>query len=179
MNLTPGVPDFKEEIWEDWESVMDIAVYISETISEHIAEPEIMSGLTDLPSMEDLEIPSPFDNSIDEKGFLQEEREELRESFESEEKPEKNHIKSILMSIWDKVLSRSKTFSVLENIGRRIYERLIQKLLPFNFTDDKTPIISGEEKKKSVETKIVEHFEEKVKESMRENMRKRMQKRIQ
>jgi len=175
MHPSVGISDFKEKTKKDWETTIDLAICLSEAIAEHIKRPEIIS-------MERFEIPGIiFDNSEtvnEERGYLQEEREKLREYFESEDKDIREKVKGTLMSVWRKIISRSSTFTRLQNIGRRIYERMIQKLLPFDFAEEDTSIWSGEEKKKSIESKLAEHFEEKIKESMRNKIQARMEQRI-
>jgi len=162
---------------------MDSAVYISETVAEHIRKPKVISGFMSSSSTEDIvpEFGSTFNTSNpleDKREYLQEEREKLQESLSSRGNIKKKAVKSALMSVWEKIVSRSDILTSLQNIGRRIYERMIQKLLPFDFADEKTPIWSGEEKKRSLESKLLEHFEDKIKESMRMKIQDRMEQQI-
>ena len=167
MHTAEDIPIFEGKVKEDCESIMDFAVYLSETIGQHIKRPEMISGL--IRSSEESK----------EKDFLKEERKELRDSLERDQNSEiREKIKSILMSVWKKIISRSNTLTGLQNVGRRIYERLVQKLLPFNFAEEDTPIWSVEEKEKSIETKLMEHFEEKIKESMRNKIQARMERQL-
>ena len=167
MHTAEDIPIFEGKVKEDCESIMDFAVYLSETIGQYIKRPEMISGL--IRSSEESK----------EKDFLKEERKELRDSLERDQNSEiREKIKSILMSVWKKIISRSNTLTGLQNVGRRIYERLVQKLLPFNFAEEDTPIWSVEEKEKSIETKLMEHFEEKIKESMRNKIQARMERQL-
>ncbi len=167
MHPTDGIPIFEGKVKEDWEGIMDLAVHLSETIGKHIEKPEIISGL----------ITSSDESKKGE--FLKQERKELRNSLEDDHDANIGEkVKSVLMSVWKKIISRSNTLTGLQNIGRRIYERLIEKLLPFNFAEEDTPIWSGEEKEKSIENKLMEHFEDKIKESMRNRIQARMEEQI-
>ncbi len=162
MHPTDGFPMFEGKVKEDWESIMDLAVHLSETIGKHIKRPAMISS----------------EESKDEK-LLEEERKKLRDHLEGDHDPDMGEkVKGVLMSVWKKIISRSNTLTRLQIIGRRIYERLIQKLLPFNFAEEKKPIWSGEEKEKSIETKLMEHFEDKIKESMRDRIQARMKQQI-
>ncbi len=183
MHPTVDISGFKE-VKEDWDSIIDLAVYLSETIGEHIKKPEIISRLIKSPSTEevDLEPANIFENSYntaDEREYLQKERRKLEDYLDGDQGPDMGEkVKGALMSVWEKIISRSKTITGLQNIGKRIYERLIEKLLPFDFTEEDTPIWSGEEKDRSIESKLAEHFEDKIKKSMRNRIRARMEQRI-
>lgn len=184
MHPTAGISGFKKMTRKDWESIMDFTVYLSETISEHIKRPKIIRNFIRSSPIEALDIdPGTLfknpESSKKNREFLQEERKKLRDLIENDYDPEiGDKIKGVLMSVWEKTISKSNTLTRLQNVGRRIYERLIQKVLPFDFAEEETPIWSGEEKKKSIETKLMEHFEEKIKESMRNRIRARMEQKI-
>ncbi len=181
MHPTLALSGFKE-VKEDCDRIIGLAVHLSETIGEHIKKPEIISRLIRPSATEDLELETIFENSdtlAEKKEYLQEERKKLRDSLDGEHDPDVGEkVKNSLMSVWEKIISRSNTITRLQNMGRRIYERLIEKLLPFNFTEEDTPIWTGEEKDRSIESKLAEHFEEKIKESMRSRIRARMEQRI-
>lgn len=184
MHPTVGISGFKEIARKDWESIMDLAVYLSETISENLERPKILSNLMKSSPTEALEIgPKTIiknsETSKEEREFLQEERKKLRAALKNDYDPKiREKVKSAMMSVWEKIVSRSNTLTTLQNVGRMVYQRMIQKLLPFEFEEEETPIWYGEKESKSIETKLMEHFEGKIKESMRNRIQARMEQKI-
>jgi len=157
---------------------MDMAVHLSETICQHIKKPSISSGsVISVPTDKfNLDLLQVFDDCEDKEGkreYLEDERDMLKGSLKKDGIADKKKVKSALMSVWDKIISRSNTIKRLNTIGRRVYERLIQKILPFDF-EEQIDILSTEECK-SLEDKLSEHFEKKIKESMRGRIQARIE----
>jgi len=185
MHTTPALSHFKERIWNDWESVFDISVHVSEAIGERLERTKVLPELIQAPSLDifDFKPADIFRKStdtekvdIDVKDFLKEEKEELRRAYENYKGLEKKEkVKSALMSVWSKMIGRSNVLKIVEKMGKRIYEKIIQMILPFDFADDNTPIWALEEESKSIESKIQDHFEEKIKESMRNKIKDRIE----
>ncbi|MFW6065153.1 MAG: hypothetical protein ACOC8Y_06230 [Candidatus Natronoplasma sp.] len=183
MHPTVDISGFKQ-VKEDWDRIIDLAVHLSEAIGEHIKKPEIISRLIKSSSAEELDLgpANIFENSdamTEKREYLQEERKKLQDYLAGDQDPDIGEkVKDTLMSVWEKIISRSNTITRLQDIGSMIYERLIEKLLPFDFTDEDTPIWSKEKKDRSTKSKLAEHFEDKIKENMRNRIRARIEQRI-
>lgn len=173
MHPTLNIYGF-EEVREDWRSILDLAVYLSETIGKHIKKPEMISRFIGSTSKNEVAV-SPtdlfedLDAAVEEtnvkKEYLQEERKKLQDAFEGDRGPDVGEkVKSTLMSVWKKMISRSNTMTRFQDIGTRIYKRLIQQFLPFDFEEEGTSLWSGKG------SKIENYLEDKIRESMRKSI---------
>lgn len=167
----------KKRCQEDWESIFDFAVYLSNAIGKRLERPEILSNLIGSPSIktgidleEILEERTEIDELLEEKREkFRAEREKLRNSLDHDTKnfDPKSKAMEALISIWKKTVDGSKTLKSIRSFGRKFYRRLVHLILPFDFDDDDAFQIE-------IIDKGTDLLNQKLRESMRDRIRSKM-----
>ncbi len=188
--MSPDIGIKSKKYLRGWDAIFDFAVYLSKSIQKHIDVADPLSLYGRFTSNEEEDIFSPenvLENDVslenmfeEEKENLEEERKKLRDSFKNitESFDKRSKIREALMTIWSKIISESRTLRVIQKVGERLYEKIIQRFLPFDFDEGISPLESIGEETLFDSSRIVEVLNERIKESMRSRVKTVIQNRL-
>ncbi|MEF8832365.1 MAG: hypothetical protein V5A66_02470 [Candidatus Thermoplasmatota archaeon] len=176
----------QERFQGDWEKVFDVAVYLSKAIRKQIERPYILSQIDGWQSNEK-EMGIDLEKIIEERAVTEEElekekegltteREKLRNSLDAtvDSFDKKSRVVQALTSIWKKIINGSKALRTIRNFGRKIYQKLIQRILPFDFDSEGLFEKNNRDETTFLNTRLIKALNEDLKKNMRKIIQKEL-----
>ncbi len=182
--MSPNIGAISNSYRRGWDAIFDFAVHLSETIKERINIADPLSLYQKVTSSDVENITQLEDIDREEKRYetlfaetdkdLQPEREKLKDSMNdlAGDFDPASKAKEALMSVWAKVIKDSNTIKALQKTGRKVYESVIQWILPFDFGSESSTLEFTDEKELFSNNYLVKMVDEKIRESMRKRVRK-------